>query len=190
MTMQFRSLLLGLALATPLAPAFAQDFKIGAITIEHPYAIVTSPKANSGVGYISITNQGDTPDRLMAVEADFPKVEMHDTRITEGVASMVPVEAVELAPGETVTFTPRGLHVMFMGLTAPFKVGDKIPATLVFETAGATEIEFNVQSRGAVSPMKDAPAMDHSKMDHPKKGEPPMDHMNMDHATPPIKPAP
>ena len=36
---------------------------------------------------------------------------------------------------------------MFMGLAAPWKAGDHVPATLVFETAGAVPIVFNVEAR-------------------------------------------
>ena len=64
-----------------------------------------------------------------------------------GVARMVPVEALEIPPGATVTLEPGGTHVMFMGLTAPFAEGDKIDATLVFEKAGEVAVRFNVEAR-------------------------------------------
>ena len=77
---------------------------------------------------------------------------------------MMPVEALEIAPGATVTLEPRGLHVMFMGLAAPWKAGDEIPATLVFETAGAVPIVFKVEARKGDDAGGDAGGMEH--MDH------------------------
>ena len=74
---------------------------------------------------------------------------------------MLPVEALEIAPGETVTLEPRGLHVMFMGLGAPWKAGDKVPVTLVFETAGAVPIVFNVEARKDGAADGDAGGMEH-----------------------------
>ena len=64
-----------------------------------------------------------------------------------------------------MTLEPRGLHVMFMGLTAPWKAGDHIPATLVFETAGKVPVVFNVEPRKA-GEGGDMGGMDHGTMDH------------------------
>lgn len=149
-----------LAAAALAATAEAHEFKAGDLTIAHPYAVETPPTAKSAAGYFSVTNTGTAPDRLVAIEADVPRAEVHTSETDDaGVARMTPVETLEIAPGATVTLEPRGLHVMFMGLEAPWKAGDHIPATLVFETAGEVPIVFNVEAR------KDGDeGMDH--MDH------------------------
>lgn len=158
-----KTTLLALAASLTLAlPAVAHEFTLGALTIDHPMAFETSPTAMSGGGYLSITNTGDTPDRLIAVRADYPHVSLHTTEMMDGVAKMMEVDGVEIAPGETVKLQPGGLHVMFMGLKGkPFVNGGKIPAVLVFEKAGEIDVTFNVESRGA-------DGMDHGKMDHDK----------------------
>ena len=147
------------AAAALAATAEAHEFKAGDLTIGHPYAIETPATAKSAAGYFSVTNAGTAPDRLVAIEADVPKAELHTTETdASGVAKMMPVDGVEIAPGETVTLEPRGLHVMFMGLAAPWKAGDHVPATLVFETAGEVPVVFNVEARKE----GDAGGMDHS----------------------------
>lgn len=140
-----------LALQILAAPAAAHDVAAAGLEIGHPYAIETPPGAMSGAGYLTITNEGAAPDRLVAVRADFPQVTLHRTEIgADGVARMRPAEGIAIAPGETVTFAPGGTHVMFMGLEGdPFEVGEVIPATLVFEKAGEVAVEFWVQPRGA-----------------------------------------
>jgi hypothetical protein len=144
------------ALFMPMA-AFAHDYKIGDMMVMHPVAFETTPSAMSGAGYFTVTNTGDQADRLLSVEADFPRVMIHDTKVTDGVATMFHIDAVTIAPGETVALTPGAKHVMFMGLNGdPFEIDEKIPATLVFENAGRLAIEFNVE------PRPDAHAMDHS----------------------------
>lgn len=157
--MTFRTILGALtALALPAlgAPLAAHDFTVGDLRVDHPFAIATPPAARSGAGYLSIENTGATADRLIAVEADFEGVMIHATEIdAEGVARMRHVEAVEIAPGETVTLEPGGLHVMFTGLTEPFVEGDVIPAVLVFETAGPVEVEFNVETRAGAADHSD-----------------------------------
>ncbi len=141
-----RSLTLALALMT--APAFAADYTTGDLVIEAPIAAASAKLAKAGAAYMSITNNGDTPDRLLAVKADFPKVMLHASVEKDGIARMVHLhDGVELNPGETISFAPGGLHVMFMGLTDPLEAGKMIPATLVFEQAGELEIMFHIKDR-------------------------------------------
>ncbi len=144
-TMFFAALSLA---ASAFVPAAAHDFRVGDLAVGHPYSVETPPGAPTGAGYLSIRNEGTSADRLLEIRADLPRVEIHTTDVdTAGVARMRQVEAVDIPAGETVTFAPRGLHVMFMGLTAPLVAGEVIDATLVFETAGEVEVQFNVETR-------------------------------------------
>ena len=45
-----------------------------------------------------------------------------------------------------VELKPGGLHLMFVGLKAPLKAGDKFPLTLTFEKAGTVEVVVNVEA--------------------------------------------
>jgi periplasmic copper chaperone A len=143
--------------------ASAHEFKVGNLTIGHPYALETPATAKTGAGYFSITNNGTMPDRLIAIRSAFPRTQIHATEIdAQGVARMTEVDGLEIAPGVTVTLQPGGLHVMFMGLQAPLVVKETIPATLVFESAGEVGVEFNVQPRDdAADTMGDMPGMSH-----------------------------
>jgi hypothetical protein len=171
--MTLRCLVVAVALSAQAAGmAGAHEFKLGDLTIDHPYAIATAATAKTGAGYLAITNGGSESDTLVAVRADFPRVMLHGTEVdTDGVARMSHVEAIEIPAGETVTLAPRGLHVMFMGLDGPFEEGEAIPAILVFEKAGEVPVEFHVESRGAT------PEADHDAGHHedrsmaPSRGE-------------------
>jgi copper(I)-binding protein len=148
MWVALRTTIAAVAAACLAAAAGAHEYKLGDLTIGHPYAIETPATAKTGAGYLSISNAGSEPDRLIAVEADFPRVELHATETDAGgVARMRQVEAVEIAPGATVALEPRGTHVMFMGLAAPLTAGGKVDATLVFERAGEIAVQFNVEPR-------------------------------------------
>ncbi|MEM9342620.1 MAG: copper chaperone PCu(A)C [Pseudomonadota bacterium] len=138
--------------------ALAHDFKTGALVVDHPMAFPTAATAQAGAGYFSVTNTGSEDDRLIGIQADFPKVSMHGTRKEDGVMSMFEVEAIDIPAGETVALEPGALHVMFMGLGGdPFEVGETIPATLTFENAGDVDVVFYVEPRGDGSE-----AIDHS----------------------------
>jgi copper(I)-binding protein len=65
---------------------------------------------------------------------------------------------LEIKPGETVELKPGSFHVMFVGLKKPLTAGEHISATLVFEKAGAVNVEYDVRAMGA-APGKDMPGM-------------------------------
>jgi copper(I)-binding protein len=137
-----------IALLVSLLPmvATAHDYTVGDLVIAHPMARATVATARTSAGYLQITNNGDVADKLIAVEADFPRVMIHDSVMDGDVMKMEHLMSVTLEPGETVSFEPGGKHIMFMGLGGdPFDVGEKIPGTLVFENAGRLVIEFNVE---------------------------------------------
>ena len=115
--MKRRLILAALAVAALASPAAAHEYTLGSLEIAHPFAIETSPTAKAGAGYLSITNTGDTPDRLIAVRTGFPRTQMHGVEVdANGVARMYEIDALDIPAGATVTLAPSGLHVMFMGL--------------------------------------------------------------------------
>jgi copper(I)-binding protein len=136
-------------------PAFALDYRLGAIEIGQPWARATPPTAESGGGFLVITNTGTTPDRLIAVKSPAAdKVEIHEMKMDGNIMRMREVEkGIEIPPGATVELKPGGFHVMFMGLKAPFAKDAKVPLTLVFEKAGSIDVDLMVQAMGAQAPM-------------------------------------
>ena len=156
--MRILTLLCSLFFATPL---FAHEYTAGDITIKHPMSPATTGKTSAG--YMMISNTSAVADRLIAAEADFPRVEMHNTIVTDGVAKMQKQTAIEIPAGGQAQFAPGGLHIMFMGLSQHLMDGDSIPATLVFENAGRVDITFHVKPRAYIADHMD---MDHSSHDH------------------------
>lgn len=150
-------LTLASALILSAGIATAHDYTVGDLKIMHPMAFETPKMAKTGAGFLMITNTGDTDDVLLEVRADFPKVEIHTTEETDGVAKMMHVETLPIPAGESVKLAPGGYHVMFMGLSSQLEEGQKIAATLVFENAGEVEVTFNVETRS-----EDGESMDHS----------------------------
>lgn len=113
-------------------------------------AFETAPTAMAGGGFMTITNSGDTDDRLIGILADYPRVELHTTDFgDDGVARMKHLEdGIAIPAGETITLEPGGLHVMFMGLRGtPFEEGNTVAATLIFETSGEVPVTFDIVKR-------------------------------------------
>lgn len=148
------------ALASVLAAAFisflpiessAHDYTVGSITVMHPWARATPGPAKAGAGYLGLKNEGATADRLVKAESALSKkTELHTHIMENGVMKMTHMkDGIEIPAGQEVTFEPGGLHVMFMGLKAPFKEGEMLPVTLHFEKAGKVEVELSVKGVGA-----------------------------------------
>jgi len=141
------------ALSAPFATslAFAHDYTVGGLKIDHPWARATPKGASVGGGYMKITNNGSEPDRLIGGSTDMAKsFEVHEMKMDGGVMKMRPVAGgLEIKPGQTVTLDPSGYHVMFVGLKDQLKQGGHFKATLDFAKAGKVEVDFVVEGIGA-----------------------------------------
>lgn len=117
------------------------------IQIEDPYARSSGSHAKAGAAFMMIVNSADTDDRLIGVESDAAvRIELHTHEVdANGVAKMLHVEGGFVIPaGESHMLERGGDHVMFMGLTQPFKNGETVPVTLIFENAGRVEVDIPV----------------------------------------------
>lgn len=147
--------LLSLALLALLGcPAWSHDYKVGSLEIDHPWTRATPPSARTGGGYMTITNKGTAPDRLISARSGASaKVEIHEMKMDGTIMRMRELEnGLEIPPGATVALKPGGYHIMFMELKAPLEKGGKVPVTLVFEKAGSVDVEFPIQEMGAAHP--------------------------------------
>jgi copper(I)-binding protein len=128
----------------------ASVVKSGTLTIEQPWSRATPGGAKVGGGYVRITNTGQTEDRLIGGSFSLAgRVEVHEMRMEGDVMRMKPVEGgLAIKPGGTVELRPGGYHLMFMDLKEPLKEGQTVKGTLVFEKAGAVELEYSVRSMG------------------------------------------
>ena len=128
-------------------PASAHEFELGALTIEHPWA---RPAASgNGAAYFTIENAGSAADRLTSISSPVAATaELHTSMVdAQGVASMHPVQAVDVPAGGQAKLAPGGLHVMLMGLSQPLKEGQSFPLTLAFEHGGKVTVQVEVERK-------------------------------------------
>ena len=162
-----------LTLSTLTGAAFANEYKVGDLVIDHPYARSTPPFSPVGGGFMTITNNGKEADRLISGTSTFADtVEIHEMVMVEGVMKMNQLESgLEIPAGETVTLKPGSYHLMFIGLQEQLKPDEKRKGLVKFEKAGDIEIEFIVKDI--------AKMMDHAAMGEMKHDEKEMDHSTM-----------
>lgn len=133
--------------------ASADSMKHTGVMVEQPWARATAGPAKAGAAYMTLMNHGQETDRLVGVESDLAaRTEIHTHLMEDGVMRMRKVEGIEVAPGTPTVLQPGSLHVMFMGLKAPFVEGQELPLTLIFEKAGEVPVTFTVGGVGAKQP--------------------------------------
>lgn len=142
-----RAVLLLLLALTPAAAA-AQ-----APRVEAAWSRATPGTGAPGVAYATIVNEGGAPDRLVGVSSPIAAAaELHVSVVEGTVATMRPVSAVDLAPGQRLELKPGGLHVMLVGLRQPLRQGDRVPLVFTFEKGGRVEAAAEILPPGARGP--------------------------------------
>lgn len=159
-------------MAAPVAGGHEATSK--GVTVAHPWARATPGGATVGVAFMEIRTEPGTADKLVSASSPAAgRVEIH-THIKDGdVMKMRRVDSLDLEPGNSRVLRPSGEHIMMFDLKQPLNEGDLIRLTLVFEKAGAIEVEGTVEPVGAMGPhgMASQPGTDeksggHEHMNH------------------------
>ncbi len=145
----------------------AHDYTLGSLSIDHPWARATAPGAPVGGGFMSISNSGDQPDRLIRGAADFAtEVQIHESSMADGMMRMQHrPDGVSVPEGGSLVLRPGSYHLMFVGLQRRLVEGERETVTLEFERAGEIEVELTIEGPGEQGPHQDGEAMD-MEMDH------------------------
>lgn len=139
------------------ATAQAQDFALGELRVEQPWARDSAGRTQTGAVFLTIQNRADTSDRLVSARSGIAeKVELHTHRHEDGVMRMRQVEAFDVPAAGTTELAPGGNHLMLFNLEAPLRQGDSFPLTLTFEQAGELNVEVTVEGVGASAPDPEA----------------------------------
>lgn len=134
-----------LSFSMPLS-VMASDQAAGDLTFASPWIRASVPGQVNGAGYVQIANKAGQSDRLVsATTSGVNRVELHTIINENGVAKMREVTGIDVPANGTVKLIPGGFHIMFLGLSEPFKAGASIPVTLKFEKAGEVRVNFEIK---------------------------------------------
>lgn len=132
--------LLSAAVVLAVAPVWAAS-----VVIENAWIRLPAPGQTVAAAYCDIRNDGATPVTVVAFTGP-ARVEMHETRIVDGVARMRPVRALSVPARSTTTLEPGGKHLMLFGLD-PARLGEG-EVTLRAELAGGEAVAAAFALRG------------------------------------------
>lgn len=163
------------AAETPRSPALvavamtdAHDaVKVGDLTLTAGWLRAMLPGQPAGGGYVTITNGGSAPDRLIAVSTPAAgKSEIHMMEMKNDVMVMRPVEGgLEIPAGGTVELKPGGFHLMFIDLKEPIVEGTTVPVTVTFAKAGTVELNLPAMPIGSQGPAGAEAGSGHDQME-------------------------
>ncbi|WP_225769698.1 copper chaperone PCu(A)C [Inquilinus sp. Marseille-Q2685] len=140
-----------LVLAIGVLSTAAAEADPGGIAVDGAWARATPKGAVTGVVYVTLANNGPNADRLLGASSPIAEtIQFHSSSSESGVMKMDQLSALDLAPGETVTLKPGGIHMMMLGLTQPLREGQTFPLTLTFETAHSVEVTVRIGKIGAM----------------------------------------
>ncbi|MGO4135665.1 DUF1775 domain-containing protein [Rhizobium brockwellii] len=129
------------------APA-GETVKAGDLEVSGGFAKAMLPGQPVGGGFFTVKNNGQTDDRLVSVSSPAAgEVQIHEMVTKDNVMRMRQLkDGIAIGAGETVKLEPGNLHLMFQKVKTPFKQGDTVPVTLIFEKAGKVDLVLQVLS--------------------------------------------
>jgi copper(I)-binding protein len=132
----------------------------GELSLDDFWVRAMPPVAKSTAAYGRITNLGDTATVITGASAAFAgKAELHETRTEAGMAKMVAVMPMRLAPGESRTLAPGGLHLMLMQLARVPSSGEVV--TICLQLEGGDEACTDATVRKSATETHDHSTMKH-----------------------------
>lgn len=126
--------------------AKAADVRAGHLVISGAWSRALPPTVKTGVVYLDVRNDGDSPDALTGMETPIAgNVMIHETKAIDGVMKMAHVMRLEIPAGATISLAPGGYHGMLMDLKAVPRAGESFDVVLHFEKAGDVRVPVAVR---------------------------------------------
>jgi copper(I)-binding protein len=122
----------------------------GELTVDSVTADLTLP-TETGAIYMRVVNHTGQDDALVgAAVPGCETTEAHEMVMQGDVMTMGQVggNRVAIPAGQTVVLERGGLHVMCLGKTGEFSVGQSVPIMLEFENAGSIPVTAEVVPPG------------------------------------------
>lgn len=137
---------IGLALVF-LMPVIVQgEAKTSTLHASGAWIREAPPNAMALAGYMVIENKGSKDRKLLGVSSpSFGHIELHRTRLEDGIAKMIPQDSMPISAGGRLELKPGDYHLMMMQPGQTLKAGDKVEAVLQFDDEEKFTISFLVK---------------------------------------------
>lgn len=118
------------------------------LAVENVAIYAPLPGSRAAAAYLDLINRSDEDITIAGItSAAFARVEIHESRLEDGVASMRPVGSLVIPAGRTVVLRPQSLHLMLMEPIGDADVGDSVSLRIRYDAAGEIIVRSTLQSR-------------------------------------------
>lgn len=125
-----------------------------AIEINASWIRSAPPSVSVMAGYLSLSNHANQTVTLDTVNSpQFHSVELHRTKLQNGMMHMQKVERLKLENGQTILFEPGSYHLMLMDPHQPLKRGQIVE--LIFEFSNGEKVKAMAKVQDTAPSMTD-----------------------------------
>jgi len=97
-------------------------------------------------GYMIIKNDSKQPMEVISLTSDaFETVEMHETKMEDGMMKMIELETIPLSAQSSVELKPGGKHLMLITPIQPLQIGDIVEVIATFRNDSTQSFELKVK---------------------------------------------
>lgn len=151
--MRIPALAMSLVFLASTALAECPSWQTGDLTVSAAWSRATIGMNRPAVFYATISNSGTEDDALLDIATPVSRMPMlHETVVTDGIASMPHVMRIPVPAGGSIALAPGGYHGMLMDLTQALAPDETYPMVLTFEKAGEVTVDVAVAAMTARGP--------------------------------------
>jgi periplasmic copper chaperone A len=137
-----------LALLATLMPAFTGAAPASSLSAQDAWVRAT-PGVDVAAAYLTLHNGGTQPVVVSGVSSPAAGSAMiHESTLVNGQSQMRAHEPLRIGAGETVRFTPGGLHIRLHMLKRPLAAGDEVALVLLLAGGGSLTVTARVRALG------------------------------------------
>jgi len=126
-----------LFLLLSLAPALVH----AELLIENAWVKNAPHVVPARAAYLKISNTSSTVETISHFSSThFKMVEVHETRLNNGVYSMHQLDIIQIEPHSSVELKPKGKHLMLMMPTEPLNMLKHIQLTIHYHNGSTIQI--------------------------------------------------
>jgi hypothetical protein len=116
--------------------------------VENVRVFAPLPGRSASVAYLDVHNRGDSPLTLAGVSSPaFDRAEIHETSVSDGVASMQLLETLEIDGESRLSLAPGGTHIMLLDPRQALLPGASVRLELRFDDGSVLLLDAPVLTR-------------------------------------------
>jgi len=115
------------------------------VYVDGAYVRLSPNPDNPSAAYFTI-HGGSAPVTLRAIETDAAvRLETHESMMQDGMATMAPIESVDVPAGAKIEFKPGGRHVMLWQINQQAVAAGKVEFKMTFSNGDRLLVDAVIQ---------------------------------------------